>query len=238
MHLRWIGAVVLMALATNCAYAAQAPVIVNANAQSLMSSSSTQSPASSASVQHKIHFGPSVPTNAPFDGKVLVTKVLALLQKHGGYIAPSDLEAAFGVKVRQTRALNGGYRVVLKGATDWYSNIDYTVLTKPDPKNMDWVKPGDAVTSLDILWAHPAGDPAYCVNPMEIKSRLESIGWVVRPKKPVFFADFYNPNFFDFYNPTYRSEVSVVYGDGKGTMTALDPAKTCLIDLTIYGIKP
>jgi hypothetical protein len=128
----------------------------------------------------------------PFTAMEFWQKLMTLIRLHNGYIAPDELQQAFGLKFTPiTIAYTNGARRELHARQDWYFSLYYDV-TGPGYKS---IQPGvipngqGSATTIEIpsfSFLSKSGE-FECLAMTPIEADLLRAGWTATPPKPGLF---------------------------------------------------
>jgi hypothetical protein len=172
----------------------------------------------------------------PFDAATFWAKLDGLIQLHGGYVEPSDVELSFGAKFdKKINIEDGGYRLEMEGDSPWFKNIDYRSDAKAYKSASQTVDAGGEQSSLEVFWGYFPGEANMCIKPNTMRDSLVSSGWRLAPREATG-GEFGSYNYYKMVRPN-GSSVDITYGDGTFVMDQVSPENSCVISVSISGRK-
>jgi hypothetical protein len=181
-------------------------------------------------------YGVKPSVRPPFDAETFWAKLNGLIQLHGGYIEPAEVESFFGVKVEKKINLgDAGYRFEMHGNSPWSENIDYRTYFKEYKLASQTINPGGVRSSLGVFWGYFPGEANMCIKPNSMRDSLLNSGWKLAPREATG-GEFGTYNYYRLVSAN-GSSVGITYGDGRFVQDQISPENSCVISVSIFGRK-
>ncbi|MBB5358285.1 hypothetical protein HDE76_001491 [Rhodanobacter sp. ANJX3] len=183
---------------------------------------------------------PYLRDNPPYTNDVMWGKIISLIQLHGGYVEPQDLESTFNVKsIRDRNFGSSGYSAHLISSSSWNLNITYVEYFKKYVLDGKIINPGGKMSILNINWPFYLNDKKECINAGNSIKELSDLGWFTKAEKEKnvtpLSSEFRTSNASDFVNSKNKSRVVISYGDNKDFIDPIKPDQACVFIVEIYG---
>ena len=187
-------------------------------------------------MQNSVPYGVRPSVRPPFDAGIFWAKLYGLIQLHGGYVEPDEVESSFGVKIaKKINIEDASYRFEMDGGSPWFENIDYRIYSKEYKLASQSINAGGVQSSLDVFWGYFPGEASMCIKPNSMRDSLINSGWKLASREATG-GEFGNYNYYKLVS-TNGSSIGITYGDGRFVRDQVSPEKSCVISVSISGRK-